>query len=86
MIKENGTKGAKVVNEHRFLGGVRFTNNNAFFWEIHFEVSRMVKDALGKVESVRVTRSGFVLISCVLKEQKEKALWLYKLLTYEVES
>lgn len=39
----------------------------------------MVKDTLGKVKSVKVTRSSFVLISCVSEEQKEKALWLNKL-------
>lgn len=56
------------------------------FWGDAFEVSRMVRDALGKVETVRVTRSGFVLFSCVLKEQMEKALRIDKLSTYEVES
>ena len=46
----------------------------------------MVRDALGKVELIRGTRSGFVLISCVSKEEKERALRIDKLLTYEVES
>lgn len=67
-------KGAKVVNEHRFLVGVRFTSNNAFFGEIHFEVSRMVKYALGKVELVRETRSGFVLTSSVPERAEGKGI------------
>jgi hypothetical protein len=46
----------------------------------------MEKDKLRKVESVRVTRSGMMVISWSSKEQKEKALWLYKRSMYEVES
>lgn len=38
------------------------------------------------MESVRGTRSVFVLISCVSQEQKEKALRINKLPSYEVES
>ena len=40
-----------------------------------FEVREMVKEALRKVESVRVTSSGFGMISCVSEEQKERALF-----------
>jgi hypothetical protein len=35
----------------------------------------MVKEALGKVDSGRVTSSGFGLISCVSEEQKERTLF-----------
>ena len=31
VIREDGTKRAEVVNEYRFLVGIRFTNNNAFW-------------------------------------------------------
>ena len=30
-----------------------------------FDVLKMVKYALGKVESIRVTRSGLILIHCI---------------------
>ena len=46
----------------------------------------MVKDALGEVESVRLAKSGMMLISWLSKEESEKALWLCKLLTHEVAS
>ena len=39
-----------------------------------FVVSRWVKKELGNMESVRVTRSGLVIIVCVSVGQKEKAL------------
>lgn len=48
--------------------------------------SKDIEDALGKVESVRVTRSGFALILRASEEQKDKALLLHKLVTSEVES
>ena len=51
-----------------------------------FEVTRMVKAALGKVDAVKVTRSGMVLILWVSKEQKECALRLAKITTHEVNS
>jgi hypothetical protein len=43
----------------------------------------MVRDALGKVEAVRVARTGMMLILCVSEEKKECALCLSKILTYE---
>jgi hypothetical protein len=46
----------------------------------------MVKKVLGKVDAVKVTRNGMVLISCVSEEQKECALWLAELLKHEVNS
>ena len=48
-------------------------------------VVRGLKDGkghIGKVDLVRVTRSG-MLISC--QENRKRALWLYKLLMYNVE-
>lgn len=51
-----------------------------------FEVTRIVKASLEKVDVVKVTRSDMVLIWCVSKEQKECALCLMKLSTHEVNS
>ena len=55
---EDSDKGLvdQVDHEYGFLVGVRFTNNDAFLGD-PFEVLRMVKDELGKMKSVRVTRS-----------------------------
>lgn len=47
-----------------------------------FDVTKMINDPLGKVESVRVTRSEFFLISCISEEQIDKALRLHKLVTF----
>lgn len=46
----------------------------------------MIKNAIGKIVSVRFTMSGFAQISCFSEEQKEIALWLHKLGTSEEES
>ena len=51
-----------------------------------FEVMRKVRKVFGKVDTVKVTRSGMVLILCVSKEQRECALWFAKLSTDEVDS
>ena len=49
-----------------------------------FEVSKMVKYALGKVESVRVTRRGLILINCISEEQRKIAVSLKRIRTTEV--
>ena len=42
--------------------------------EIHLLISSTVKKAVGKVVSIKVTRSGLVLVNCVDEEQKNLAL------------
>lgn len=44
-----------------------------------FEVSKKVKHVLGKVESIGVTRSGFLLVNCVTEEQKKNALGITRM-------
>jgi hypothetical protein len=43
-----------------------------------FEVSKMVKYALGKVESVRVIKSGLILSNCISEEQRKIAVGFKK--------
>jgi ribosome biogenesis protein Tsr3 len=47
-------------------------------------ILRTVKKAVGKVDSIKVTRSGLVLVNCVDEEQKKRAMDLAKLHTSEV--
>lgn len=84
MVKKSGVGRTKVRNDQEFMVKVRFTSKNDFLGD-PFAVSKLIKEELDKVELVRVTRSGMMLISCV-KAQKEKALLLYKMLTYDVGS
>jgi hypothetical protein len=42
-------------------------------------VSGWVKTELGTVESVRVTRSGLVIVVCVFAGQREKALGIKRM-------
>ena len=49
-----------------------------------FEELKMVKYALGKVESVRVTRSGLILIRCICEEQRKFAVGFKTTRTTEV--
>lgn len=54
--------------EVRFLGELGPELSNSL------EVSKMVERGVGKVESVRVTRSGLVLIFCVSSDQRKSVL------------
>lgn len=67
----NGEKRDKVVHEDRpwsnnalFLVGVSFMDKDVFLGD-PFAFKEMVEDPLGKVVSIKVTRSGMVLIYCV---------------------
>jgi hypothetical protein len=53
--------------------GVCFLDKDVYLGN-PFEVTSMVKKAFGKVDAVKVTRSGMLLISCVFREQNECAL------------
>ncbi|KAK6295269.1 hypothetical protein J4Q44_G00344950, partial [Coregonus suidteri] len=81
VASTNGAKRAKVVNEDKpqydnasFLVGLQFMSKDVFLGN-PFAVTKMVKDALREVESVRVNKSGIMLMSSVSKEPKEKALY-----------
>lgn len=67
----NGAKRDKVVHEDRlwsinglFLVGVSFMGKSVFLGD-PLAVKEMVEDPLEKVVSIKVTRSGMVLICCV---------------------
>ena len=49
-----------------------------------FVLSRTVKRAVGKVESIMVPRRGLVLINCVDEKQKMRAMDLAKFTASEV--
>lgn len=77
---KNGAKWAKVVNEdgHRsnnasFLVGIHFMGKDVFLGD-PFAVKEMVEDALRKVESIKVTRSGRVLMYCMSRRTKGKCI------------
>lgn len=73
---KNGSKRVKVVNEDR----TRFDNASflleSFFIDKYvilgdpFAVKERVEGVLGKVEPIKVTRSGMVLMYCISQEQK----------------
>lgn len=58
VIKKNGTKISTFGNQQKFLVGVRFMN---VYSEDQFVVIKVLKDELGKVESVRVTSSSIMV-------------------------
>ena len=71
MVKNSGVKKAKVGNEQQFSVGVGIISKDVFVGD-PLTVSKMVKDELGKVESVRVTRSGMMPI--VWQQRKRRKL------------
>ena len=70
MVKNSGVKRAKVGNEQQFRVGVGIISKDVFVGDL-LTVSKMVKDELGKVESVRVTRSGMILIVCQQRKRRK---------------
>ena len=65
--EEWNKKGLKLDRSRSLL---EFDSPACFFGGVtRFAVSTMAKDTLGKVELVRVTRSGMMVILCVSKEQ-----------------
>ena len=58
------------------LVGVRFLGELGPDLVDPWEVSKMVKKALSKVQSVKITRAGLVLILCVYADQKDNFLGL----------
>lgn len=54
---------SKVDHEQQFMVGVGIISKDVFLGD-PLAVSKMVKEELGKVESVRVKRCGMMLILC----------------------
>ena len=73
-----------TVNDNEWLlVGMRFLSKDAFVGYLALK-RQIVKYALGKVESVRVTRSGLILIHFISEEQRKIAVGLKRIWTTEV--
>jgi hypothetical protein len=70
MVKNSGVKRAKVGNEQQFRVRVGIISKDVSVDDL-LTVSKMVKDELGKVESVPVTRSGMMPIVCQQRKRRK---------------
>ena len=63
-LSKIGVEDTCVMDNELLLVGMRLLSKDAYVGN-PFDVSEMGKYALGKVESVRVARSGVILINCI---------------------